>query len=127
MNHHASAAMLLGLLFSASAVTAQDLANGEAVFKICRACHEIGPESKNKLGPMLTGIIGRKAGTIEGFKYSPANLQAAEKGLIWTEDNLFKYLEAPRTFIPGTTMVFAGIKDEADRKDLIAFLKSSSK
>lgn len=103
---------------------AQDVANGEDVFKKCRACHRVGPDAKNLVGPQLNGIVGRKAGTVEGFKYSPANQKAATDGLMWTEENLDKYLADPRGFMPGNKMAFAGIKDDKDRKDLIAYLKA---
>jgi cytochrome c len=97
--------------------------DGAEVFKKCRACHDIGPDAKNKVGPLLNDIIGRKAGTIEGFPYSEANKSAGAKGLVWTEDVLLKYLQNPLSFMPGTKMAFAGLKDEPDRKDLIAYLK----
>ena len=100
---------------------------GAEVFKKCRACHDIGPDAKNKVGPILNDIIGRKAGTIEGFAYSEANKTAGGKGLQWTEDVLLKYLANPLSFMPGTKMAFAGLKDEQDRRDLIAFLKKHSK
>jgi cytochrome c2 len=96
---------------------------GAEVFKKCRACHDVGPEAKNKVGPLLNGIIGRPAGTVDGFNYSDANKQAGSKGLVWTEDVMFKYLEAPLSFMPGTKMAFAGLKDAQDRKDVIAYLK----
>jgi cytochrome c len=102
-------------------------ADGAEVFKKCRACHDVGPAAKNKVGPVLNGIIGRQAGTIEGFNYSPAKEEAGKKGLLWTEEVLFKYLEAPLSFMPGTKMAFAGLKDEQDRRDLIAYLKQFSK
>jgi cytochrome c len=100
---------------------------GAEVFKKCRACHDVGPAAKNKVGPLLNDIVGRKAGTIEGFAYSDANKSSGAKGLTWTEDVLFKYLENPLTFMPGTKMAFAGLKDPQDRKDLIAFLKKHTK
>jgi cytochrome c2 len=100
---------------------------GAEVFKKCRACHDVGPEARNKVGPLLNDIIGRHAGTIEGFSYSEANKNAGGKGLTWTEEVLFKYLENPMTFMPGTKMAFAGLKDPQDRKDLIAYLKKFSK
>lgn len=96
---------------------------GAEVFKKCRACHDVGPGAKNKVGPLLNGIIGRKAGTIEGYNYSEANKKAGNDGLVWTEEVLFKYLEAPLSFMPGTKMAFAGLKDPQDRKDVIAYLK----
>jgi cytochrome c len=104
-------------------VLAQDAANGEDVFKKCRTCHQVGNAAKNSVGPILNGIIGRPAGTIEGFSYSPANKEAGSKGLVWSEENLFKYLENPAAFMPKTKMIFAGIKDGQDRKDVIAYLK----
>jgi len=100
---------------------------GAEVFKKCRACHDVGPEAKNKVGPLLNGIIGRPAGTIDGFNYSDANKQAGAKGLVWTEDVMFKYLEGPLSFMPGTKMAFAGLKDGQDRKDVIAYLKKFAK
>jgi cytochrome c len=103
-----------------------DAGNGAEVFKRCRTCHEVGPRAKNKVGPLLNGIVGRKAGTIEGFNYSQANLKAGAGGLVWTEEVMFKYLEAPLSFMPGTRMAFAGLKDPQDRKDVIAYLKKFS-
>lgn len=117
---------VVGALGSAAAQDA-NVEEGAEVFKKCRACHDLGPDAKNKVGPVLNGIIGRKAGTIDGFAYSDANKASGAKGLTWTEDVLFKYLENPLTFMPGTKMAFAGLKDPQDRKDLIAYLKSFSK
>lgn len=76
------------------------------------------------VGPVLNGIVGRKAGSIEGFNYSDANKIAGEKGLVWTEQELSKYLADPRAFMPGNKMAFAGLKDEQDRADVIAYLKT---
>jgi cytochrome c len=106
-----------------AAAQAGDAENGKDVFKGCRACHQVGPAAKNGIGPALNGIVGRTAGTIAGFTYSDANKEAGTKGLVWTEDNLFKYLANPAAFMPGNKMTYAGIKDEADRRDLIAYLK----
>ena len=116
-------------LFMAAPVAAQEgnAEDGAEVFKKCRACHDVGPEAKNKVGPSLNDIVGRKAGTIEGFSYSEANKSAGSKGLVWTEDVLSKYLENPLAFMPGTKMAFAGLKDPQDRKDVIAYLKKHSK
>jgi cytochrome c2 len=100
---------------------------GAEVFKKCRACHDVGPDAKNKVGPVVNDIVGRKAGTVEGFPYSEANKTAGGKGLVWTEEVLLKYLENPLVFMPGTKMAFAGLKDEQDRKDLIAYLKKNGK
>ena len=116
------------LLFLVPApASAQDAANGEQVFKRCRACHQIGDTAKNTVGPVLNNIVGRPAGAVDGFNYSSANKEAGQKGLTWTEDNLFKYLEAPAAFMPKNKMAFAGLRDPADRRDLIAYLKTFSK
>ncbi len=95
---------------------------GEDVFKKCRACHDVGPDAKNKVGPQLNGLIGRKVGAVADFAYSDANKAFGEKGAMWTEDELFKYLENPLTYMPKTKMAFAGLKDEQDRRDVIAYL-----
>jgi cytochrome c len=100
---------------------------GEDVFKKCRACHAVGPDAANKVGPQLNGIIGRKSGTVEGFNYSDANKEAGANGLVWTEVELLKYLENPQAFMPKNKMAFAGLKDEQDRKDVLAYLAKYSK
>jgi cytochrome c len=127
----AAAAMAIACASSAlpGMARAQDgnAEEGAEVFKKCRACHDVGPEAKNKVGPVLNGIIGRAAGTIEGFNYSDANKQAGAKGLVWTEEVMFKYLESPLSFMPGTKMAFVGLKDEQDRRDVIAYLKKGAK
>ncbi len=97
---------------------------GQKVFNRCRACHAIGPGAHNKVGPQLNGIIGRKAGSVAGFNYSDALKQKAAAGLVWTEANLQQYLDSPDTFIPNGVMAFAGVKNEGELKDLIAFLKT---
>ncbi|MGE0768324.1 MAG: cytochrome c family protein [Hyphomicrobiaceae bacterium] len=94
--------------------------NGAEVFKKCRACHQIGENARNAVGPVLNGLIGRKAGTIEGFNYSDANKNS---GVTWDEESFAKYIRDPRAAIPGTKMAFAGLKDAEDIKDLTAFLK----
>ena len=125
----AAAMTAVALIGMAGLADAQDgnVEDGAEVYKKCRACHDVGPTAKNKVGPLLNDIINRKAGTIEGFAYSEANKAQGEKGLVWTEEVLFKYLENPLTFMPGTKMAFAGLKDAQDRKDLIAYLKQYSK
>ena len=115
---------IAAVALSASATFAQDgnAEAGEDVFKKCRACHDVGPDAKNKVGPMLNGLIGRKSGTIEGFAYSDANKNAA---VTWDDATFLKYIEAPRTFMPGNKMAFAGLKDEQDRKDVLAYIKKA--
>ncbi|HEX5600340.1 MAG TPA: cytochrome c family protein [Hyphomicrobiaceae bacterium] len=120
---------LIGLVFLVAALgpaAAQDAENGEQVFRKCRACHQIGEGARNTVGPQLNNIVGRTAGSVEGYNYSKANKKAADDGLVWTEENLMAYLEDPRKFMPGTKMVFPGLRDEKERKDVIAFLKKFS-
>jgi cytochrome c len=110
----------LTLAATAGAAYAQDPAAGEEVFKKCRACHQVGETAKNAVGPKLNGIIGRTAGSVEGFNYSAANKNS---GVTWTDDNFKKYIVDPKGFMPGNKMAFAGVKDEKDVNDLLAFLK----
>jgi cytochrome c2 len=110
-----------------TAAVAQSAENGEQVFKKCRACHQVGEGAKNGVGPLLNGLLGRTSGTVDGFNYSEANKEAGAKGLVWSEEELNKYLEAPLTYMPKNKMAFAGLKDEADRKDIIAYLKTFAK
>lgn len=97
-----------------------DLANGQMKFGLCRSCHTITPGGANGVGPSLYGVFGRMAGTHEGYTYSDA-VKAA--GFVWDAEHLDGWLAQPRTFLPGTKMSFAGVKNEKDRVDLIAFLK----
>jgi cytochrome c len=110
----------LGCAVSVRAV-AQDVAAGEKTFVVCRACHQIGPNAKNFVGPVLNGVVGRPAGTYPGYDYSTANKTS---GLTWDEATLQKYLANPQQVVKGTKMIFPGIKDPAKVKDVIAFLKT---
>ena len=105
---------------SSGAVLAQDLAAGENSFKKCLACHSVGADAKNKVGPVLNGLEGRKSGTIEGYNYTDANKNS---GITWSEDTFKEYITDPRAKIPGTKMVFAGIKNENEKAALWAYLK----
>jgi cytochrome c len=106
--------------FSPTLAQAQDAAAGERVFAPCKACHQIGETAKNTVGPVLNGIIGRKAGTIEGYSYSAANKNS---GLTWDEATFAEYIKDPKAKVPGTKMIYPGLKDEQKIKDLIAYLK----
>ncbi len=108
------------LLAGATSAQAQDAAAGEKVFAQCRACHQVGETAKNGVGPVLNGLFGRKAGTVEGYNYSPANKNS---GLTWDEATFRTYIVNPRAAMPGTKMVYAGLKDEQRINDLIAYLK----
>jgi cytochrome c len=104
-------------VFSAASARADE--EGEKVFKkYCTACHTV-EAGKNKVGPSLAGVVGRKAGSVPGFKYSDAN---EKSGVVWDEKTLDEYLTNPRKFIPGTKMLFAGIKKEDERKAVISYL-----
>jgi len=99
-----------------------DPAAGKRVFNQCMACHSVA-KGKNGLGPGLFGVVGRKAGTAEGFNnYSPAMKKA---DVTWTEENLSKYLADPKGFVPGNRMIFVGLKKDEDRANVIAFLKQA--
>ena len=97
-----------------------DAVAGKAVFNQCRACHQVGPEAKNGVGPVLNGIVGRKAGEVAGYNYSDANKGS---GLTWDEATLRAYLTDPKAKVPGTKMIFPGIKNETEAKSLWAYLK----
>ncbi len=105
---------------SGTALAEGDAAAGEKVFKKCKVCHSFDP-GKKKIGPHLMGVVGRKAGSVEGYKYSKA-MAAAE--ITWNEENLDKFLTKPKAFLKKTKMSFAGLKKEDQRADLIAYLKA---
>jgi cytochrome c len=108
------------LLAATLPAAAQDIAAGEKSFAKCRACHQIGETAKNSVGPVLNGLIGRPAGTVEGYNYSAANKNS---GLTWDEATFSEYIASPATKIKGTKMAFAGIKDPAEVANLVAYLK----
>ena len=112
--------VVAALAASVGGAKAQDAAAGEGVFRQCRACHAIGPEARNLVGPLLNGLDGRKSGTIEGFSYSDANKNS---GITWNEATFKEYIVNPAAKIPGTKMSFVGVKNEKDIADLWAYLK----
>lgn len=122
-NRSILASAILALTFAASLpASAQDAAAGEGVFKrVCATCHNATVEGPRKLGPTLHGVVGRKAASVEGFRYSTAKRDA---DLVWTPDKLSPYLLNPREFMPGTTMAYAGLKNDADRANVIAYLQT---
>jgi cytochrome c len=109
------------LALTAQASAEGDTAKGEKVFKKCAACHAVGPEAKNKVGPELNGVVGRNWGAVEDYKYS-ANLLELADGKVWDAETLDVYLAKPKDLIPKTKMAFAGLKKEDDRADVIAYL-----
>jgi cytochrome c len=121
-------AVMVTALLAGSAVAEEtgDAEAGKQVFAKCAVCHNIGPDAKNKVGPALTGVIGRQPGTFPGFNYSAAMKKFGEDGKIWTPELLATYLKAPRDVVPGTRMAFAGLKDQTDEDNLIAYLLTFS-
>lgn len=111
---------LAAAIVASSSALAQDAASGEKTFAQCKACHQIGENAKNAVGPVLNGLFGRKAGGVEGYSYSPANKNS---GIAWDEATFREYIKDPKAKIPGTKMIYPGLKDEKRIDDLIAYLK----
>ena len=110
--------LMVAALFCIGPMTtalAQDLDAGANSFKKCAPCHDIGETAKNKVGPLMNGLSGRKTGTIPGYNYSDANKNS---GIVWSEETFLEYIKDPKAKIPGTKMVFAGIKNESEAKNL---------
>ncbi len=110
-------------LGSSAALAAGDPAQGEKVFNKCKVCHDV-KEKKNTIGPYLIGVVGRKAGSVDGFHYSEA---MKDSGLVWDDATLDKYLADPKAVVPHTKMAFVGLSSEEDRQNVIAYLKTLSK
>ena len=117
------AALLIGTALPAAA---QDAEAGQRVFNQCRACHSINEGGRNGVGPNLHGIIGRKAGSSEGFRYSASLREKAEGGLTWNEDTLRAYIANPKAVIPAGSMSYPGLRNEQQLNDLLAYLKANS-
>jgi cytochrome c len=115
---------VVGLVVSTGAALAQDVAAGETSFRKCAPCHSIGPDASNKVGPVLNGLNGRPAGSVEGFNYSDANKGS---GITWGEAVFKEYIKDPRAKVPGTKMVFAGIKSEKELGDLWSYVSQFDK
>jgi len=109
-----------------SGAVAQDADAGARVYNQCRACHTINQGGRNGVGPNLYGVWGRAAASVEGFRYSAPMRAKATQGLVWNEANMRAYLIEPRALVPGTSMSFAGIRNEQQMNDLLAFLQRAS-
>jgi cytochrome c len=115
------AALAALIIFPASHALAQDAEAGRTVFNQCRACHQVGETAKNGAGPVLNGLFGRKAGTVEGYAFSEANKKS---GIVWDEANFATYIKDPKAAMPGNKMAYAGLKDDKRIADLTAYLKT---
>src|SRR6266480_1953570 len=109
---------------ASSAALAQDVAAGKTSFNKCLACHAIGEGAKNKVGPELNGLDGRKSGTAPDYSYSDANKNS---GITWNKDQFLEYIKDPRAKIPGTKMIFPGIKNEKEANDVWAYISQFDK
>ena len=118
-----SALVVVTSLATATGALAQDAAAGKTSFNKCLACHAVGEGAKNKVGPELNGLDGRKSGTTAGYSYSEANKNS---GITWNKEVFLEYIRDPKAKIPGTKMIFAGIKNEKEANDLWAFLAQYS-
>lgn len=107
-------------VFVSGGASAQDAAAGEKAFGVCKMCHQVGEGAKNAVGPTLNGLIGRKSGSVAGYSYSDANKNS---GLIWDKETFREYIRNPKAKVPGTKMIYAGLKDEKKIDDMIAFLE----
>ena len=105
-----------------SALAEGDAAAGEKIFKKCKACHQVGDGAKNRVGPMLNGIVSNEIASVDGFKYSKAFKAKKDEGLVWTGEELDAFLTKPKKYLKGTKMSFAGLKKEDQRADVIAYL-----
>jgi cytochrome c2 len=108
------------------AAAAGDAAAGEQVFRRCASCHAVGEGAANKVGPHLNNVVGRTAGTLEGYSYSQAMKDAGAGGMVWTPETLDPFIENPRGHVPGTKMSFPGLKDATERANVIAYLGTFS-
>ena len=118
---------------SAFALDQGDAAKGEKVFKKCQSCHQVGDEAKNGTGPMLNGLFGRVAGSVDGYKYGKHLVAAGEAGLSWNDEELFEYLKDPRKYLrtklddkKAKSKMSLKLKKDKDRINVIAFLKTHS-
>lgn len=120
----AGAAIAMALASPASAQSAGDAAAGKTVFNKCRACHAVGPDAKNKIGPELNGIVGEATASVEGYAFSPALKEYAAANPVWNEENLTAWLANPKAVVAKTKMAFPGLKKPEEIANVIAYLKT---
>ncbi len=114
------------LVAVATTARAQDAASGQRIYNQCRACHVIAKGARATLGPNLFGVIGRTAGTVEGFRFSTDMVEKGAAGLVWTEEALRGYIANPKLIVPKGSMAFAGLRSEQQVSDLISYLQKAS-
>lgn len=119
----AIAVLILGV---GSASAQGDVPAGEVVFKKCAICHMVGEGAKTKAGPVLNGVLGRTAGTLEGYSFSKSMKDAGAGGLVWTPETLAEFLTKPKDFVKGTKMTFTGLPKPEDVTNVIAYLATFS-
>ncbi len=127
MKIYALAAATALLLASGAQAQDFDVEAGKKVFNKCRACHAVGENARNKVGPVLNGVVGREWGAVEGYRYSQGRegtLKAMADGKVWDYETLDAYLTDPKDVIPKGKMAFAGLRDEADRRNVISYIAS---
>lgn len=120
---HVAVLVAGAILAAAAPAVAQDAEAGKKVFNRCKACHDV-EQAKNKVGPHLVGIVGRKAASVANYAYSDPTKAKGAEGLVWDEANITAYMTDPKGFIPGNKMAFAGLKKPEDIANLIAYLKT---
>ncbi|MGR3462133.1 MAG: c-type cytochrome [Roseovarius sp.] len=113
---------ILALALAAPAWAEGDPEAGEKVFRKCKACHMVGEGAKNRVGPVLNGVVGRPVASVEGFKYSDVLQEMAAADAVWTEEELAAFLASPRKYAKGTKMTFPGLRKDAEIADVIAYL-----
>jgi cytochrome c len=123
MTHAMAAPVPLDITDEAGKTLSGDAGQGAQVFHKCQVCHSVKP-GENHVGPSLNGVVGRTAGSVAGFNYSPANKSS---GIVWTEQKIFDYLQNPQKMVHGTKMTFPGLPSEQDRADVVAYLKENAK
>lgn len=119
--------LLPGIAFSDNHGGNGDVAEGEKVFRKCKACHEVGDGAANKVGPALNGVVGSPVAAADGFKYSKVLTELGNSGTVWTAEELSAFLEKPRSYAKGSKMSFAGLRKEDDRANVIAYLATFPK
>jgi cytochrome c len=122
----AAGCLALALPAAPAPAAAQDAAAGQRVFNQCRACHTINQGGRAGVGPNLHGVVGRKAASVEGFRYSAPVRDKAQEGLTWNEETLRAYIRDPKAVVPGGSMSYPGLRNDQQLGDLIAYLKSQS-